>query len=86
MLHMYIVALANSNNMDMVSSQRLDSGRSNVNHLAAHILSKFKVVKIMELMHNRFIGGGSNTASTATAIAKFDKWGLSRTKVGSEQF
>ena len=32
------------------------------------------------------IGGGSGTASTATAVPKFDKWGLSRTKLGSEQF
>ena len=33
-----------------------------------------------------YIGGGNGTASTATAVPKFDKWGLSRTKVGSEQF
>ena len=33
-----------------------------------------------------YIGGGSGTASTATAVPKFDKWGLSRTKLGSEQF
>ena len=32
------------------------------------------------------IGGGSGTASTATAVPKFDKWGLSRAKLGSEQF
>ena len=32
------------------------------------------------------IGGGNGTASTATAVPKFDKWGLSRTKVDSEQF
>ena len=32
------------------------------------------------------VGGGSSTASTATTVPKFDKWGLSRTKVGSEQF
>ena len=30
--------------------------------------------------------GTASTASTATAVPKFDKWGLSRTKLGSEQF
>ena len=34
------------------------------------------------LLHMR-IGGGNGTASTATAVPKFDKWGLSRTKISS---
>ena len=30
-----------------------------------------------------YIGGGNGTASTATAVPKFDKWGLSSTKISS---
>ena len=38
------------------------------------------------LLSTSDIDGGSGTANTATAVPKFDKWGLSRTRVGSEQF
>ena len=55
-----------------------------VHTLVNVVRSKSGIVAVHGIAH--VIGGGNGTASTATAVPKFDKWGLSRTKVDSEQF
>ena len=61
-------------------------GKVCVNAILNHKRKYKKWLRDQNYAQRGSIGGGSGTASTATAVPKFDKCGLSRTKLGSEQF